>query len=296
MDRFSEMLAFTRVMEQRGFTSAAETLGISRASVSKQVAALERRLGVSLLQRTTRQVSPTEEGTVYYRHALQILEETDRADRIARAVNANARGVEVLKVAASPEVAEHVLLRYLPTFLESAPVTSVAFLPEDPALSRTDWGLAVIEDPLETARAEGRPIGRSTDVLVASSQYLESAGTPDSAGALSAHRLLKARDRDGAVWPLIEQHGGTYSVTSDKLLHFADRRSVLAACRAGAGIALLPDYMVDRDLRRRKLQRVLPDVTGAVRAMKLCRPAENRDLRNAILFEEFMCSALSRQR
>ena len=86
MDKFAELRAFTHVMDHGGFTAAAEALGMSKAAVSKNVAALERRLGLKLFERTTRQVRPTTEGNHYYRWTRQLLAEADWADTCARAL------------------------------------------------------------------------------------------------------------------------------------------------------------------------------------------------------------------
>lgn len=86
MDRLSEMEAFATVIDQGSYTGAARRLGVSKSSISKQVSALEERLGATLLNRTTRRVSPTEIGLAYYDRARRVLNDAGEADAIVNAM------------------------------------------------------------------------------------------------------------------------------------------------------------------------------------------------------------------
>src|SRR5690348_2406328 len=99
MDRIASMAAFVKVVDCNGFSAAAEKLRLSTTMVSNHVRALEERLGARLLNRTTRKVSPTEVGRLYYERCVQILSEVDDADRVALAQHANPRGMLRINIA-----------------------------------------------------------------------------------------------------------------------------------------------------------------------------------------------------
>ncbi|MCA0963771.1 LysR family transcriptional regulator [Salipiger bermudensis] len=295
MDRFNEMRAFAQVMEQRCFSSAAETLGLSKGSVSKQVASLERRLGLALFERTTRQVTPTDEGRMYYDRARQILDETARADLIARAMKCATSEGETLRVLAAPEIVDHVVMPRIGGFLQSMSALRVDFrCDDDPAEPNEteDWDVALAVTPAELRPLASRVIGATRGMLVASRDYLDREGVPRDLSALSLHRLLRENGTPERGWRLIDEDGADVSITSARQLLFRDRRSQLAACQSGLGIALLPDYMVREDLNKGRLVPVMPGLSSRRKLISASHADTATPSRTAVLFEEFLGQAL----
>jgi len=295
MDRFSEMRAFAQVMEQRCFSSAAETLGLSKGSVSKQVASLERRLGLSLFERTTRQVTPTDEGRVYYDRARQILDETARADLIARAMKRASSDGETLRILAEPELVDHVVMPRIGGFLHSMSTVRPDFRTEDddPDLDGNEgWDIALAVTPAERRPLAARIIGVTRKTLVASRDYLDQEGVPREPSTLSLHRLLRCAGTRERTWRLVDEDGADVPITSGRQLLFRDRRSQLAACQAGLGIALLPDYMVREGLQKGRLVPVMPGLSSRRQVISARHPDEGTPSRTAVLFEEFLGQTL----
>ncbi|ANT62647.1 hypothetical protein AYJ57_19920 [Salipiger sp. CCB-MM3] len=252
MDKFAELRAFTHVMDHGGFTAAAEALGMSKAAVSKNVAALERRLGLKLFERTTRQVRPTTEGNHYYRWTRQLLAEADWADTCARALAEPQEAA--LRIAAPAELVEHMILPRLGRFLASHPDGSVVFEPA--GTEGCDMSISTEAGDV----MDGRPLAVSTHVVVASSLYLATQGRPNSASDLASHRLLHLpSEQESVIWTLTDRRGADTPVTTERRIELSDTRTVLEACLAGLGIACLPDFVVARDLGVGRLTRVLPD-------------------------------------
>jgi len=295
MDRFSEMRAFAQVMEQRCFSSAAETLGLSKGSVSKQVASLERRLGLSLFERTTRQVTPTDEGRVYYDRARQILDETARADLIARAMKRATTDGETLRVQAEPELVDHVVMPRIGSFLNSMSTVRLDFRSDDDDAEPNEgegWDIALAVTPAERRPLAARIIGTTRRMLVASRDYLDHEGVPRDPSTLSLHRLLRQGGTPERAWRLIDEDGAEIPITSGRQLLFKDRRSQLAACQSGLGIALLPDYMVRDDLNKGRLVPVMPGLSSGRQVISARHPDAGTPNRTAVLFEEFLGQTL----
>lgn len=288
MDKFAELRAFTHVMDHGGFTAAADALGMSKAAVSKNVAALERRLGLKLFERTTRQVRPTTEGNHYYRWTRQLLAEADWADTCARALAEPQAAA--LRIAAPAELVEHMIVPRLGRFLASHPDHSVVFEP----LGSEGCDLTLSTETGE--QMEGRPIAVSAHVVVASSLYLATQGRPESASELASHRLLHLpAEQEGVIWTLTDRRGAVTPVTAERRIEMADTRSVLEAALAGLGVACLPDFVVARDLSVGRLTRVLPEYDSARRVI-LSRTETGGPARElAMEFESYLDSALREQ-
>jgi LysR family transcriptional regulator, regulator for bpeEF and oprC len=197
MDRFLALEVFATVVEKGSFVGAAQALGLSPASVTEHVQALEKHLKTRLLNRTTRRIALTEEGAAYFEHCRQILARMEEADGMLAAQRVSPKGA--LRVQAPQVLAGVVLLPRLPAFLERYPDLSVEFsisgaMP-DLVQRGLDLALCLLPDPHPGVIF--RPIGLCRVRTVASPAYLARHGTPTHPDELVNHRTIGVRSAPG---------------------------------------------------------------------------------------------------
>lgn len=277
MDRFDAMRVFVRVVEQRSFTQAAQDLGLPRSTATDAIKQLETRLGVRLLQRTTRTVSPTLDGEAYYRRCLAILGDIEDAE--AAFAGAKPRGL--LRVDVQGTLARRFVLPGLPAFLARYPDLEL-FMGEgdrwvDLVREGVDCVLRVGE-PRDTDMV-ARRVAMLAEVTCASPGYLAEFGVPTSIEALEGHRMVGFRSSaTGALLPLeFIKDGVARYVTLPTKLSVTGAESYSAAARLGLGLIQAPRYNLEADLARGTLVEVLPQHPPAPSPVSLLYP-RNRQL------------------
>jgi DNA-binding transcriptional LysR family regulator len=277
MDRFDAMRVFIRVVEQRSFTQAAQDLGLPRSTATDAIKQLETRLGVRLLQRTTRTVSPTLDGEAYYRRCLAILGDIEDAE--AAFAGAKPRGL--LRVDVQGTLARRFVLPGLPAFLARYPDLEL-FMGEgdrwvDLVREGVDCVLRVGE-PRDTDMV-ARRVATLAEVTCASPAYLAVFGMPTSIEALAGHRMVGFRSSaTGALLPLeFVKDGIARNVTLPATLSVTGAESYSAAARLGLGLIQAPRYNLEADLQRGTLVEVLPEYPPAPSPVSLLYP-RNRQL------------------
>lgn len=277
MDRFDAMRVFIRVVEQRSFTQAAQDLGLPRSTATDAIKQLETRLGVRLLQRTTRTVSPTLDGEAYYRRCLAILGDIEDAE--AAFAGAKPRGL--LRVDVQGTLARRFVLPGLPAFLARYPDLEL-FMGEgdrwvDLVREGVDCVLRVGE-PRDTDMV-ARRVATLAEVTCASPAYLAEFGMPASIEALAGHRMVGFRSSaTGALLPLeFVKDGIARNVTLPATLSVTGAESYSAAARLGLGLIQAPRYNLEADLQRGTLVEVLPGYPPAPSPVSLLYP-RNRQL------------------
>lgn len=258
MGAFAGIEAFVRVVETGSFTAAAERLQTAKSSVSEAVRALEERLGVRLLDRSTRKVQPTEAGHAFYARCRRLLEEEAAARLEAQALQAAPVGR--LRVAAPECFAARHLVPGLAAFLAAHPAIEVelaeAAAPVRLVEDEFDLAIRVVEAPAPGLVV--RRLATSRVVIVASPGYLAQQGVPAVPADVARHRCigftpLPWRDR----WRL-----GAETVAIRPVLLTDNTESLRAAALAGIGLAALPDWAVVDALAAGTLQRVLADAAS----------------------------------
>lgn len=259
-NRIGEMQVFCRVAEAGGFSQAARALGMTPSTVSKLVARIETRLGVRLVERSTRRLALTAEGALYHERALALLGELDGMER-ELAQGAAAAGGRV-RVDASVAFGALGLEPLLPEFWRAWPNIVVDLSLSDGIvdlfLDRTDVAFRV--GPLPDSGMTARRIGVARRKIVAAPAYVARRGAPTRAEDLAAHDCLGFNFRRAApVWPLRE--GGRLIERAAPGPLLADNgETVRRMALAGAGIARLGDYHVRADLAAGRLVELLADV------------------------------------
>jgi len=257
MSAFAGIEAFVRVVEAGSFTTAAQRLQTAKSSVSEAVRGLEERLGVRLLDRSTRRVQPTEAGRAFYARCRRLLDEAAAARLEAQSLHEAPAGR--LRVAVPECFAARHLVPGLASFLAAHPAVEIE-------LSEAANFVRLVEDGFDLAirvtetPASGlvvRRLATSRVIIVASPAYLAQHGEPVTPSDVVGHRCvgfapLAWRD----TWRL-----GAEKVSVRPILLTDNAETLRAAALAGVGLAALPDWSVTDALAAGLLQRVLPDIT-----------------------------------
>ena len=261
MDRLSEMEAFAAVIDQGGFTDAARKLGISKSAVSKHVSSLETRLGARLLNRTTRRVSPTEIGMVYYDRARRVLLDAVEADALVTSMQSAPSGV--LRVSVATDFGVNHLSPILGDFLHDFPDVTVNLELNNRYVELISEGydLAVRVGELEDSSLRARQLTQTHFRLVASESYLQKFGRPMKIEDLNAHRLLHHTSQSVQdSWRIKSPTGEMRYVRSTAWLTVNDGQSLLNAAKSGLGIAYLPSFLYAPAVERGEVVDVIPSL------------------------------------
>jgi DNA-binding transcriptional LysR family regulator len=247
---------FAKVVHMGSFTSAARALGMPKSTVSQRITELEERLGARLLQRTTRRLSLTDAGRVYYDHCVRIVAEVEDAERAVASLQEAPRGLLRITVLANSRFLGTVLSDFLGRHggiqLEVLCTDRMVDLVEE------SFDLAIRAGALSDSTLIARHLGAIHFILVASPQYLEKHGRPRSPRELAKHACLIFSVGAQPRVLHLTQGEEALEVSLTPTLSVNDLDILQAAALCGVGIALLPAYSCIEDLRARRLERVLP--------------------------------------
>ena len=251
---------FVRVVELQSFSAAARSLQMAKASVSRTMARLEERLGVPLVQRTTRSLALTEAGEVLFARARLILDDVREAEEEARALGGSVRGT--LRVAAPVSFAAAHVAPYLPSFLAAHPSLRIEIEVEDRmtdlVAGRFDVALRLANLPDSALRA--RRLAPSRRLLAASPEYLERAGTPKKPEDLVQHACITYRHQLGTPmdqWLFRKRGSETFAVRVSGPVTIDNGEVLRGLLLAHGGIGLGPVGLLANDLRSGRLVPVL---------------------------------------
>jgi DNA-binding transcriptional LysR family regulator len=257
MDRFDAMRVFTRIVERRSFTKAADDLGLPRSSVTDAVRMLEARLGVRLLQRTTRQVSPTLDGEAYYQRCVSLIADMEDAE----SAFAGAKPSGLVRVDVHGTLARYFLLPGLPRFRQQYPDIRLHFSEAHQPLDMIREGLDCV---LRTGELSDSPlIKRRLAVLdrgtFASPDYLNRFGTPQSPDDLERHEMVGLLSSDTSeIIPLVfGSDSKTRQVRLPAMVTVTGPETNVACARMGLGLIQVPRYRVSVELANGALVEVL---------------------------------------
>lgn len=252
-DRLNGMRVFAQVVEAKSFSAAADRLGMSKSLASRQVSALERSLAVKLLNRSTRKLSLTEAGAVFYEHCARIMQEAELAEQLLTQAQSEPAGV--VKVTATPAFAVRHVLPALTEFHQKYPKIRVKLSCSNRSVDLGeegfDIGIRVAFSPAPNLVA--RKLAANRSVLCATPAYLKQRGTPRRIDDLGKHEcVLFPRLAPKGVWTF-RREGRKHSVPVAGVFETDEMDAVRAAVVANLGIGILPVYMVGDDLRHGKL-------------------------------------------
>ncbi|MES2633267.1 MAG: LysR family transcriptional regulator [Pseudomonadota bacterium] len=249
MDRLMAMEMFVRVVETGSFSKAAQAFATTQPTVTKQVAAVESRLKVRLLNRNTRGVSLTEAGALYYEKCKEIVRSLQEADSVVQTRQSQAQGL--LRISSSVAFGRRVLVPLTLEFMRQHPQLQVDLSFEDRYTDLVAQGMdvAVRMGKLADSSLGARFIGTNPWLMVASPKYLRIHGVPRRPTDLSAHETLIYSSVQGSdVWRVMSPRGEAVTIPVSARLRSNSLSAVLAATRSHLGIAALPWYVANASL------------------------------------------------
>ena len=259
MDRFDAMRVFCRVVERRSFTLAAEDTGLPRSTVTDAIKQLEARLGVRLLQRTTRHVSPTLDGEAYYQRCLRILSDIEDAE----GAFAGAKPKGVLRVDVHGTLARHFVLPNLPSFLDTYPEIEFQMTEGDRFVDLIREGIDCVlrVGTLQDSDMIARRVAMLEEATLAAPAYVDRFGMPMHPEALDGHRMVGFRSSaTGGLLPLeFTVNGQVREITLPATISVNAAESYFAAAKLGLGLIQVPRYHAEDALGSGELLHVLKD-------------------------------------
>lgn len=261
MDRFGDLDVFAHVVTAKSMSAAGRELKLSPAVISKRIRRLEERLGVRLLQRTTRQLSLTEAGQGFYERVVSILASIEDAEAWVASGSGQARGT--LRVSAPTSFGRLHIAPHLKAFLDANPMVTVDLILTDAFVDIIGEGfdLAVRIADLQDSSLVAKRLAPNHRVLCATPSYVRERGLPGSVEELAQHTLI-AHNAD--QWRL-DGPSGPVNVAVTGPLRTNSSEVVREALLGGVGIALRSTWDVGPELKSGQLVHVLPDYSGGKR-------------------------------
>jgi DNA-binding transcriptional LysR family regulator len=264
MDRISSMLSFVKVVDTAGFSSAGRQLNLATSVVTTHVKSLEDRLGVRLLNRTTRSVSLTEAGRVYYERCVQILSEIEDADEAAQVLQSKPRGV--LRLNTSPGI-PRVITASITEYSKLYPEVTIHLTATSRMLDLVEEGydLAIWYAAAPDPSLIIRRLVQYRMAVCASPEYLAKHGRPEHPSELTKHNCLIFYDathsKDGREW-IFTGPDGDFPVRMSGNLETNSPIAFRMACINGQGILVAPSPFVIDDLKSGALVPILDEYLG----------------------------------
>jgi DNA-binding transcriptional LysR family regulator len=293
VDRFEQLSAFVEVARRQSFAQAARALDRHVSAVSRAVAALENRLGVRLLQRTTRRVILSDAGRDYFKRCETLLSELDGADAEVRDLAASLRGK--LRVSAATGAGQSLVAPIVPKFLAAHPLLKLD-------LQLTNRYVDLLEEGYDLAlrvgalAADSRLVVRrllpTRRILLASGAYLERRGSPRTPQELREHACLVLHIGGRPQRWVLARARTHVAIDVEGPLRSNNAFVLLRACGDGLGVSLLPETVVAEHLHRAELQRVLPGWVSTEEGMYAVYPSARFIPAKVRAFVEFLAAEL----
>lgn len=253
-----EARVFVEVVEHKSFTKAADKLNLANSAVSRTVKKLEDKLGVNLLNRTTRQINLTAEGELYFQRMKVILQEMQAAENELHGTQTSPKGL--LRIDAATPVVLHLLLPFISVFRQQYPDIILSLVSSETFVNLIERkvDVAIRVGQLTDSSLRARPLLSSYRKIVVSPKYLERQGTPKSVEDLRQHTCLTFTEPTSLnTWPLEINDNELITVTEG--ISSNSGETLRQLCVNGEGIACLSDFMLDKDIRDGKLVELFND-------------------------------------
>jgi DNA-binding transcriptional LysR family regulator len=294
-DRLQELNAFVRAAETGSFSRVARELRVSQPSVSRMVASLEARLGVKLLLRTTRQVTPTDAGAAFLERARQILGDLDDAENAARGLD-SLQGT--LRVAMPGAFGTREVVPLLPAFLAQHPRLRLDLFISD----RTDdlvaegVDMALRLGSLADSGFGARLLGSSPRIVVAAPAYLARKGAPKALADLASHDCIVGPGLSARSGWSFRRAGAATSVAVEGRVQVASADGVVACAKAGLGIAIASRWMCRAELDTVELVSLMPDYQLDPVEIHAVYPAGRHPSIKVRTFSDYLAARIERGR
>jgi len=277
MEDLNDIYYFASVVQYGGFSAAARTIGVEKTRLSRRISGLEKRLGVRLLQRTTRALALTEGGKRFFERCVATVEGAQAAyDSVAEL---RREPVGLVRISSPVLLTQRCLAHALPGYMTAHPKVSVFVEPTDRTVNVIEerFDIAIRAKPVieDVAGLVAKTLGNSQRVLVVSPDFLKRYGRPGNPADLPKFNTVASIDDvfdNGARWNLMHLDSRTQLISLMPRLVSSDLRVRLQAAIHGIGIALLPEQVVSAPIKERLVQRVLPEWRGAKNILHLVYP------------------------
>lgn len=297
MDRLQAMQTYVRVVETGSFSAVARELSSTQSAVSKQVAALEKYLGVRLLSRTTRALTPTDDGLRYFEEARRLVGEIGEAEAHLKHGERALSGP--LRVATGVGYGLRVLLPHVQTFMQKNPDVRVDLKLDDGFVDLVEQGVdvAVRIGPLADSSLIARRIATSQRLLVAGKKYLRKLGKKDHwpripQDLIQHPCIVYTGLRAGNNWEFSTVDGSSVTVRVQGPLQTNSSEVLRASVLDGQGIGYLPDWLFGDLLRSGDAQVLMPDWQVAPIPIHLVSPAARKHSAKVRAFGDHVADAL----
>lgn len=296
MQDLNDMLYFAEVVDRGGFAAAGRSLGLPKSRLSRRLAELEARLGVRLLQRTTRKLSLTEVGDIFLRHCRAMRDEALAGAEAVAHMQTEPRGT--LRIACPVTLAQSTLGYLIPQFMALHPQVRVDMRVTNRVIDVVEEGVDVALRVRPTLEDSGslvvKQLGATRGRLLASPAQLRRQGVPDSPEALAQlDSLAMSQAPDGkSSWTLVGPQGQSFVLQHQPRYVADDLQTLKLAVLAGTGMCVLPDMLVQAELQAQLLVPVLPGwdpLPGMVHAVFASRRGQVPAVRS---FLDYMGSQL----
>ena len=277
MEDLNDLYFFASVVQYGGFSAAARTIGVEKTRLSRRIAALEKRLGVRLLQRTTRVLALTEAGQRFYDRCLATVEGAQAAYDSVAELRREPAGI--VRLCSPVLLTQRCLAHALPGYMTQHPKVSVFVEATDRTVNVIEerFDIAIRAKPLieDVAGLVAKTLGNSQRVMVVSRAFLDRYGRPENPADLPTFNTVASTDDifdGGARWTLTNLANRTEQIELKPRLVTSDLRVRLQAAVRGIGIALLPEQVVAAPLKEGLVERPLPGWSGAKNILHLVYP------------------------
>lgn len=294
---FNDYFYFVHVVEKGGFAAAGRALSVPKSLLSRHVRQLEDRLGVRLIQRTSRQFVVTDVGEAFYRRARTALDEVEAAEAEVQCQAGTLAGRVRFKC--SVGMAHYLVGEMITGFLLDHPRVEIVQHVTNQTVDLVEHGIDLAlhghVGPLPDSSMVQRSVARVPWYLFASPAYLERAGTPTSPEDLEEHEGLKVGWRkELGEWSLLGEDGARFSGRFRPRLCSDDMGTLKIAAARGMGIVALPGYVCRNEVRAGELVCVLPKWIAADAELSLLKPTSRGALPAVQAFADHLCEEIPR--
>lgn len=295
MDRIRQVQIFIQVMESGNFTRAAHALNIPRSTVSTTIQALEDRLGTQLLQRTTRQVAPTQDGLQFLEAARSLVETYEEAESMFRHEPQQAEGR--LHVDIPSRIGRRIVIPALPEFLEQNPLVQLEFSMNDRIINMLTEGVDCVirVGHLPDSELVCRKLGDLEVINCASPVYLTRYGTPKSLGDLAKHQLVNYSVNLPALaaeWEYLDGERERIVKMQSKIT-VDNAEAYIASAKSGMGIIQIPRFDVEQAIEEGTLVQVLDAYKAPSMPISLLYPSRRNVPLRVRVFQKWVTDLLS---
>lgn len=285
-----EIQVFVKVVETESFTEAARALGMPKSTASRYVSRLEDRLGVRLLNRSTRRLRPTNVGAIYYQRCSRIV--ADLADAEAAITSMQDEPQGLLRVTAPLTFGYLFLGAIIADFMKAYPDVQINLFLSDRKVNLIEEGfdIAIRGGVLEDSSLIARKMGTAQRVICASPDYLRRRGTPQRPEDLRDHDCLLygSQPSSGGSWRMSD--GASVPVSGKLVVNNID--VLRSAALAGMGILYTPRFLVERDLANGELVEILPNQVNHAGGLYILYPHARHVSAKVRVFVDFLVENL----